>query len=209
MDIRRINTQARLKEGFFLLLSEKNLSECTISDIVEYAKVSKKTFYNYYQNKKEFLIETERDLLSGLKNALLVDREEFKKLDHKPTIEEIEDISIYGFDATLRYCDQYKVQFSRLLSSNGDMFFYKNIVKIGMEELDYRFPYLFGEEKLPNRKNILPLSFVKTIYVETIINLLVHWGKNSNSMSISDVKSLVGIIQTKSPVELIRLSQIE
>lgn len=125
MDIRKINTQARLKEGFFLLLAEKNLSECTISDIVEYAKVSKKTFYNYYQNKREFLIETERDLLEGLQQALLTDREQVKLLDHQPTAKEIVELSANAFNATLAFCDQYKVQFSRLLSSNGDMFFYK------------------------------------------------------------------------------------
>lgn len=65
MDIRKITTQSRIKEGFIITLSTKRLSESTTNDIVNAAEISKKTFYNYYQNKHELLREIENELLSG------------------------------------------------------------------------------------------------------------------------------------------------
>ncbi len=72
MDIRKINTlNIELREGFITVLDTKKLSECTTNDIVNSAEISKKTFYNYYQNKQDLLHEIENDLLEGLKEKRL------------------------------------------------------------------------------------------------------------------------------------------
>lgn len=42
MDIRKINTLNRIKEGFITVLDTKKLSECTTNDIVNSAEISKK-----------------------------------------------------------------------------------------------------------------------------------------------------------------------
>ena len=42
MDIRKINTLNRIKEGFITVLDTKKLSECTTNDIVDSAEISKK-----------------------------------------------------------------------------------------------------------------------------------------------------------------------
>ena len=41
MDIRKINTLNRIKEGFITVLDTKKLSECTTNDIVDSAEISK------------------------------------------------------------------------------------------------------------------------------------------------------------------------
>ena len=42
MDIRKINTLNRIKEGFITVLDTKKLSEATTNDIVDSAEISKK-----------------------------------------------------------------------------------------------------------------------------------------------------------------------
>ena len=42
MDIRKINTLNRIKEGFITVLDTKKLSECTTNDIVDSAEINKK-----------------------------------------------------------------------------------------------------------------------------------------------------------------------
>ena len=79
MDFRSINTRNRIFRGFIKVLEEKRFSECTSSDILNYAENSKKTFYNYYKNKQELLEDLENELLVGLWEALETDRAELQK----------------------------------------------------------------------------------------------------------------------------------
>lgn len=201
MDIRNVITQQRIKDGFFRLLKERNLAQCKIADIIEYAGISKKTFYSYYHNKDELLAEVENELASGLTHGLAKDRTGLTTLDHVPNATEIAELSNNAFDETIDFCNKYKVRFSRLLSRNGDINFYKEIIDIGVKEFNLRFPYLFRD--LDDNDKSFPLNFICTIYVQDIVSILVLWGKDSDSFRIKDIKKLIGIIQTKSPVELV------
>lgn len=202
MDIRKITTQSRIKEGFIITLSTKRLSESTTNDIVNAAEISKKTFYNYYQNKHELLREIENELLSGLKQALNQDRKKLSNLGHLPKSEEIRNLANTAFDKTIAYCNEHKIYLSRLLSDNGDIRFLQMIVKLANDEFDARVPYLFGNIKIVSR-SIMPFTFIKTIYVNTIINLLMLWESDPDSLSTNDIKDIAGLLQTKSPVDLI------
>jgi len=48
------------------LFAENDFSEVTIEQIVEHANVSQKTFFNYFQNKSQFLEEFMLDWLKGI-----------------------------------------------------------------------------------------------------------------------------------------------
>ena len=207
MDIRKINTLNRIKEGFITVLDTKKLSECTTNDIVDSAEISKKTFYNYYQNKQDLLHEIENDLLEGLKEALVIDREELKDVKHLRGADEIKELAEVAFNHTLAFCNENKHALSNLLSSNGDMQFYQMIVEVANNEFDARVPYLFGDINIKeaNVKSPLPFSFIKTLYINTIVNLLMLWGAAPDSLSINEIKSIAGLVQTKSPVELIQI----
>ena len=202
MDIRKITTQSRIKEGFIITLSTKRLSESTTTDIVNAAEISKKTFYNYYQNKHELLREIENELLAGLKQALSQDRKKLSDLGYLPKSDEIRNLANTAFDKTIAYSNEHKVYLSRLLSDNGDIRFLQMIVKLANDEFDARVPYLFGNIKIVSR-SIMPFTFIKTIYVNTIINLLMLWESDPDSLSTNDIKDIAGLLQTKSPVDLI------
>ena len=207
MDIRKINTLNRIKEGFINTLAYKKLTECTINDIVNSAEISKKTFYNYYQNKQDLLHEIEKDLLNGLRQALTADRETLKVNGHLPDANEIQELAEVAFNHTLAFCNENKNYLSRLLSSNGDMQFYQMIVDLANNEFDARVPYLFGDIDIEkaDAKSPLPFSFIKTLYINTIINLLMLWGAAPDSLSVKEIKAIAGLVQTKSPVELMQI----
>ena len=74
MDVRTINTKNRILNGLIKVLSTQKLSECRTIDIINQAEVSKKTFYKYFKNKKDFIHWVETNILTSLKNALQKDR---------------------------------------------------------------------------------------------------------------------------------------
>lgn len=71
---------------------------------------------------------------------------------------------------------------------------------------------MFGDINIKeaNVKSPLPFSFIKRsfikpLYINTIVNLLMLWGAAPDSLSINEIKSIAVLIQTKSPVELIQI----
>ena len=158
---------------------------------------------------KHDLINTiEKRLIKGLKENLSLDRENLAKLNHIPTSDEINKLADTAFNNTIDYCNQNKKAFSQLLSSNGDIYFLRKIIKLGNREFDLRFPYIFNQNE-EIKDDSLTLIFVRNIYVQGIINILVLWGRSSNLVGINDIKRLIGLSQTKSPVELMKLYKIE
>lgn len=203
MDIRIINNKNRLLKGLISLISEKCLCECTTADIIERADISKKTFYNYFKNKQGFLNEVELYLLHGLQDALEKDRRELKNIKSF-SLKDISEKANSAFSKTLEFCDYHKDELSALLSSNGDMHFYRAIVKLANDEFDERALYLFDLDDTPHKHQNL-FNFFRIIYVDVIINLLTFWLNHKETMSLNDVKYLAGLVQTKSPFELMQL----
>ena len=150
------------------------------------------------------LREIENELLAGLKQALSQDRKKLSDLRHLPEGDEIRNLANTAFDKTIAYCNEHKVYLSRLLSDNGDIRFLQMIVKLANDEFDARVPYLFGNIKIASR-SIIPFTFIKTVYVNTIINLLMLWESDPDSLSTNDIKDIAGLLQTKSPVDLINM----
>lgn len=206
MDVRKITTQQRIIEGFIELLENEDFAKCSVNDIVKYAEVSKRTFYAYFKDKHDLLNTIETSLLQGLKKNLALDREKLTKLGHIPSSDEINKLADSAFDKTIEYCNQNKKAMSRLLSSNGDIYFLRKIGDVGNHEFDMRVPYLFNEDV---QNDSLTLKFIRSVYVQGIVNILVLWGNSGNLIGINDVKRLLGLAQTKSPVELMHLYQIE
>lgn len=201
-------TKERLKNGLINLLDDKAFSECTVGDIVESAEVSKRSFYTYYKDKHDLLLSIENVLLKNIKHTLLDDREVLKNLNHIPDAEEISKLAGVAFNHTIKFCNQNKKAFDRLLSKNGDINFYQKLIKVGYHEFDMRFPYLFMSDYDPDSQ-ALTLNFIRTAYVNGIIETLLLWIKNYQLISVDDLKRLLGLIQTKSSVELIDLYKTE
>ena len=206
MDFRSINTRNRIFRGFIKLLEEKRFSECTTSDILNYAEISKKTFYNYYKNKQELLEDLANELLVGLSDALKTDRTELKKFEINNSTEKIRTTAKLAFNSTLEYCDLHREELVSLLSSNGDISFHNEIIKLANKEFDLRCPYLFNlDPKTCTGPDLNTYAVFKVIYVDAIKNALTLWLIHYDDMTLSDIKSLTALVQTSSPVELMKL----
>lgn len=206
MDFRSINTRNRIFRGFIKVLEEKRFSECTTSDILNYAEISKKTFYNYYKNKQELLEDLENELLVGLWKALETDRAELQKIEINNSTQKIRIASKSAFNSTLDYCDLHREELVSLLSSNGDISFHNEIVRIANKEFDLRCPHLFNiDPKTCTGPELSTYAVFKIIYVDAIKNALILWLTHYDDMTLTDIKSLTALVQTSSPVELMKI----
>ncbi|MDE7049820.1 MAG: TetR/AcrR family transcriptional regulator [Lactobacillus sp.] len=206
MDFRSINTRNRIFRGFIKVLEEKRFSECTTSDILNYAEISKKTFYNYYKNKQELLEDLENELLVGLWNALEEDRAKLQKIEINNSTEKIRTATKLAFNSTLEYCDAYREELVSLLSSNGDISFHNEIIKLANKEFDLRCPHLFSiNPQTCTGSELSTYAVFKVIYVDAIKNALILWLTHYDDMTLRDIKALTALVQTSSPVELMQI----
>lgn len=64
LDIRIQNTKSRIQNGLLELLKQKPLNDITTKDIIESAEASRKTFYTYYKDKRDLLMEIEGAIIT-------------------------------------------------------------------------------------------------------------------------------------------------
>lgn len=93
-----------------------------------------------------------------------------------------------------------------LLSSNGDISFHNEIVRIANKEFDLRCPHLFNiDPKTCTGPELSTYAVFKIIYVDAIKNALILWLTHYDDMTLTDIKSLTALVQTSSPVELMKI----
>lgn len=69
-DLRVIKTRQTIRGALIALLSEKELSEITISELSARAQVNRKTFYRHYRSISDVITEFENELLSDFSDIL-------------------------------------------------------------------------------------------------------------------------------------------
>lgn len=203
MDVRSITTQKRIKEAFLSLLENKSFAMCSVSDIVDSAEVSKKSFYTYYNNKFDLIQDIENQLIDGLKEALKNDRLNLDRVQENHPLENVDELVDLEFDQTINYCDKYKTAFSRFLSSNGDIEFLNRLEDVGTKEILNRLPYYFNSpNQLDSSNDTYSMKIIRMLYAHIIVGLLCFWMMHSEMMSMHEVKIILGLAQKKSPLEL-------
>lgn len=69
-DLRVIKTRQTIRNALISLLSEKELSDITISELSARAQVNRKTFYRHYRSISDVITEFENELLSDFSDIL-------------------------------------------------------------------------------------------------------------------------------------------
>lgn len=108
-DLRVVKTKNTIRSALFELMSEKQLSKITISEICVLAKINRKTFYSHYRSPFDVIEELENDVL-GEFSAIL-----------RQGGDSILDIgaAIRDISATI---EQRREFFKRLMHQNPDLF---------------------------------------------------------------------------------------
>jgi AcrR family transcriptional regulator len=69
-DLRVVKTRNAMREAFVGLLSEKKLSEITISELCSRAMINRKTFYRHYRALSDIVTELENEILDDFSSVL-------------------------------------------------------------------------------------------------------------------------------------------
>ncbi|GIP26209.1 TetR family transcriptional regulator [Paenibacillus sp. J23TS9] len=71
-DLRVLRTKQFIRKAFYELIQEKGYEGITIQDIADRAMINRNTFYLHYQNKPDLLETCMDELLSELKDAVVL-----------------------------------------------------------------------------------------------------------------------------------------
>ncbi len=66
IDRRILRTRRNLRQAFYALILEKGYDSVSVGEITERADLGRTTFYLHYRDKEDLLMESVRDLVSGL-----------------------------------------------------------------------------------------------------------------------------------------------
>ncbi|CAM3246351.1 TetR/AcrR family transcriptional regulator [Paenibacillus taichungensis] len=72
IDLRILRTKQSIRKAFYELIQEKGYEAITIQDIADRAMINRNTFYLHYQNKPDLLDTCMNELLSDLKDAVVL-----------------------------------------------------------------------------------------------------------------------------------------
>lgn len=103
------SAQRKLNESLLSLVITKGYDHTTISDITEHAKLSRATFYKYYQNKSELFHDLVTDIQEGLLQSVLISFEHSKEVDFN---------QYPSMLPVLNYIEEHRDFFSYLFSKN-------------------------------------------------------------------------------------------
>ncbi|MEE6685321.1 TetR/AcrR family transcriptional regulator [Limosilactobacillus fermentum] len=210
LDIRIQNTKSRIQNGLLELLKQKPLNDITTKDIIESAEASRKTFYIYYKDKRDLLMEIEGAIITDLQEALKEDRKCLTQHSSFPDKEEIFRLSQESFAHTVQVCSDYREVSRILLSPNGDINLLTRIKRITYSEFMHRGKLLFYFNSQHPSTNVhpspIPVDYLFEIYTGTLTNIIVHRVRSDDRISTSALRETMGHAQTHSPVELIYLT---
>ncbi len=213
LDIRIQNTKSRIQNGLLVLLKQKPLNDITTKDIIESAEASCKTFYIYYKDKRDLLMEIEGAIITDLQEALKEDRKCLTQHSPFPDKEEIFRLSQESFAHTVQVCSDYREVSRILLSPNGDINLLTRIKRITYSEFMHRGKLLFYFNSQHPSTNVhpspIPVDYLFEIYTGTLTNIIVHWVRSDDRISTSALREIMGYTQTHSPVELIYLTNFD
>ncbi|RJE90444.1 TetR/AcrR family transcriptional regulator [Paenibacillus sp. 1011MAR3C5] len=72
IDLRIVRTKQSIRKAFYDLIQEKGYEAITIQDIADRAIINRNTFYLHYQSKPDLLDTCIHELLSDLKDAVIL-----------------------------------------------------------------------------------------------------------------------------------------
>lgn len=171
VDKRVLKTKRAIFTAFAQLLSEKDLSHITITDIANKAEINRKTFYNYYSNIYEVMEEIENLTVSTFE----------KRLDQI----EFEDMSSFLNQLFIQFTDTINSDlefFSHLFKTNNRSFLVKKIIDSLKDYIQKRI-----EEKEEIDKHTFNL--ICDFCVPGIISVYVNWFMNNQDISIEELSS--------------------
>lgn len=163
-DLRVTRTRQKLYHTFGLLLQTKSFEAITVSELVKAAGITRKTFYNHYQDK----IDLVQDYQSGITGDIQKIQSMHRQFDQAYFVE------------VFSYLDKQDILLTSLLSHNGSIEL-QAIIKGTM----FRYCKKLLSKTIPD-PNVLEYQSVAT--ANAIFGVIQHWlttGKKSTPLELA------------------------
>lgn len=175
-DRRVARTKKAIKNAFAELLSKKDISEITVTDIAEAADVNRKTFYNYYNSVYDIINEIENELVLAFDQVL-------NNIDFKQEMQNPCGI------------------FEKLTSvMNRDFSFYSRLMKMDHHANLMQKLYVSLKDKMKN--SFLHQTDIEEQQLDIVVNYMISgmlsvyqsWFNSDRTQSIEELSKTVSIM---------------
>jgi AcrR family transcriptional regulator len=186
-----VQTQKRITSAFLILISQRKWYKISVKEICASAKITRGTFYQYFDDIYDLMEGIQYDLLNRLKksyDALSKERaagyssDEFlAKFDYSPPIR----LCVW-----LDFCKKNKILLMPLFDTeNGDPSFVQKVKNILKEQVNL----MMDNDRMP--RDQLRAHFLK-VYIELHFLSVRTWLETEDNKGILSLKDILNLINT-------------
>ena len=169
-----MNAKEKLLNAFFELLSIKEFNDISVSEFCVVAKVHRTTFYAYYDNTFELLLDAKEEALKDLD-------EEFKDMPHN---ENFDYLSIEVVSKYINFIKKYPNLFKAYLK-NGDVLEANNTFS---DMLNNHFIPDANKHGYYDKHKIL---LANIFFIKGVIGLVLYWLDNGCEESSEEIAETI------------------
>lgn len=173
-DRRSIRTKKQLCAAFTNLMTKKDITEITVIEISNLAKVNRGTFYLHYSDIYDMRRQIEAELVDELYD--IFEFHSAKKIK--------KSINSLIFDICCFFCENCEV-LNILLEKNGDMVFANSIKSILKEKVFFDWKIIYKKEN--EKENEMYFCFIAS----GILGVLIQWIHEDCSINIQTLSNLI------------------
>lgn len=168
MDRRTKYTKKVIKDTFLNLLEKKDISSITVTEICEISDINRGTFYRYYLDVYDLLKNIEQEFMDEIKNS--------------PSIERMEDHSIYSFTkGILDIFENNKKLVHILFNTDRNIYFLNEVLEVAYDKCIGKWEADQPESKGEELENAVVFIF------NGALGVINYWIKNDFSLPSEEV----------------------
>ncbi|GIP33525.1 TetR/AcrR family transcriptional regulator [Paenibacillus sp. J2TS4] len=176
-DLRILRTRQSIRMAFYELIQEKGYEAITIQDIADRAMINRNTFYLHHHNKPDLLDTCMDELLSELKNAVVLCPFNMSPF-HTSTLETVMQTVLEHISRNTTFYYAMLIEDNRIYQFRAKM---ENIIKDKLNE-----GWNPAQEKSP-------LAISKELLLEYLVSsfmgIVIWWIKNDKPLPTGEVSS--------------------
>ena len=172
MDRRTKYTMNVIKDTFIDLLSEKDITKVTVSEICKIADINRATFYRYYLDVYDLLDKIEEEFVNEVKNAYTLNDSDEQPLSH------------YAL-ALLNICYNNQKLVKILFTATGKPYFLNSILEETYNKCKTRWT-----KEMPNIDED-SIEYASVYIFNGTLGIVNYWIKCDFDKSVEDVKSII------------------
>ncbi|WP_413379277.1 TetR/AcrR family transcriptional regulator [Paenibacillus taichungensis] len=183
-DLRILRTKQSVRKAFYELIQDKGYEAITIQDIADRAMINRNTFYLHYQNKPDLLDTCINELLSELKDAVILCPISMNPFSIS-ILETVMQTVLEHISLNTTFYNAMLIEENRIYQFRAKM---ENIIK---DKLNEGWSPIQGQSHLVISKELL-LEYL----VSAFMGIVIWWIKNDQPLPADEAASQFSRIVT-------------